>query len=119
MLIHYTIVRRDLPLGTLAAMVAHAAGESAAFYENPENGRGFRGSVVVVLEVKNEAELKRLSDRLTKSPDLQHIVTRESTPPYNGAWMAIGIVPIERELAAPYLESLQTLKTLDPQEVSV
>lgn len=109
-LTHYIIVRRDLPLGVVCAMVTHAAGESGALYGDPYDGR-FRHATAVVLEVKNESELKSLMMVLRRA-DLQHVVVSESDPPYNGSLMAIGLVPTERDKVGTTLESYQTLKKL-------
>jgi len=114
MLIHYTIVRRDLPLGVVCAQLVHAAGESAALYKSP-TGRPFGGSIAVVLEVKNEAALGKAVQLLFEH-NIPHIRVRESAPPYLGAFMAIGVVPMERELIAPLLIEFQTLKVLDNPE---
>lgn len=107
-LTHYVIVRRDLPIGILAAMVCHAAGESGAMYEHLHNER-FRGATAVVLEVANENGLLKVIRRLNKHQIL-HIVVRESDPPYDGQWMAIGLVPVEREKVEHILREYQLLK---------
>lgn len=110
MLTHYIIVRRDLPLGVMAAMVTHAAGESGALYQNPEDGR-FRGATAVVLEVKDERGLAKTRDLLVYE-GIPHILIEESHGPYTGQWMAIGIVPCERVLVSELLKDYQTLKML-------
>lgn len=112
MIVHYVFVRRDLPLGVLAAMVTHAAGESGALYQDLYNGR-FRGATAVVLEAKNERDLTDILDYLTEE-QIQHVVVHESEGEYHGQLMAIGLVPTEREFLAPKLEDYQTLKTLTP-----
>lgn len=109
MLAHFIIVRRDLPLGIIAAMVTHAAGESAVLYKSPM-GVPFNGCTAVVLEVKNEKELDDVIMRLFDA-NISHIRVRESSPPYLGATMAIGVVPLERELMGDTLAHLQVLKT--------
>lgn len=111
MLTHYIIVRRDLPLGVCAAMITHAAGESAPLYQDPEDGR-FRHAVAVVLEAKNEHDLLKIDEYLY-SNYIQRVVVTESGGPYDGQTMAIGLVPIERDLVASKLAHLQTLKALD------
>lgn len=109
MLTHYIIVRRDLPLGVCAAMITHAAGESGALYSNPEDGR-FRHATAVVLEVKNEEKLWA-ANRLLTDNQVQRIMVSEIGGPYDGQFMAIGLVPVEGRLEM--LKELQTLKVLD------
>lgn len=111
MLVHYIIVRRDLPLGTLAAMVTHAAGESGALYQDPYDGR-FRGATAVVLEAKNEADLKDISDRLAVLL-VHHTCVWETTEPYRDQLMAIGVVPGDRERLQQHMTAYQTLKKLN------
>lgn len=108
-LIHYILVRKDLPLGVMAAMVTHAAGESAALHEN------FRGCVACVLEAKNESALKE-AIKTFELADLQYVVVSEPSPPYDGAFMAIGVVPGERDTLSPIMKSFQCLKSLDEPE---
>jgi peptidyl-tRNA hydrolase len=109
-LCHYIIVRRDLPLGVLAAMITHAAGESAALYSDPEDGR-FRHAIAVVLEVKTEEDLLEANEYLF-SNNIQRVLVKESGGPYDGQYMAIGLVPLERnERVRGLLDSFQTLKT--------
>lgn len=108
-LTHYIIIRRDLPLGTLAAMVVHAAGESASFYQDPYDGR-FQGATAVVLEVKDEAGLVKAEGLLFEA-DVPHVVVTEKGGPYDGQTMAIGVVPSTEDRISRLLEKFQTLKT--------
>jgi len=117
MLTHYIIVRRDLPLGVCAAMITHAAGESGALYQNPDNGR-FRHAVAVVLEVKNEQKLHAAANLLWKH-DIQNVEIHESGGAYHNQFMAIGLVPCERSKVDLILEPFQTLKALDKQSETV
>ena len=110
MLTHYIIVRRDLPLGTLAAMITHAAGESSAYYEDPYDGR-FRGAHAVVLGVDSEKALDRLADKLFDL-DIPNVRIRESSYPWNGALMAVGVVPGEKEKIFPVLKNYLLLRDL-------
>lgn len=103
MLTHYIIVRRDLSLGVLAAMVTHAAGESAVFYQDPENGR-FRDARAVVLEVKGEWDLIK-TERLLQDNNIQYISVVDA-----GKFMAIGLVPVESDKVSAVLRPFQTLK---------
>lgn len=111
MLTHYIIVRRDLPLGVLAAMITHAAGESAAFYEDPEDG-SFQNARAVVLEVKSELDLYKAGALLFKK-EIQRVDVVESHGPYAGQFMAIGLVPVESEKVDAVLRPFQCLKELD------
>jgi hypothetical protein len=112
MLVHYIIVRRDLPVGVMAAMVTHAAGESGALYQDPYDGR-FRGATAVVLEAKNERWLNDYAEYL-RANDIQCVEVHESGGPFHGQFMAIGVVPCDRERIATKFEHLQVLKFLDP-----
>ncbi|HVI40685.1 MAG TPA: hypothetical protein VM577_08495, partial [Anaerovoracaceae bacterium] len=110
-LVHYIVVRRDLPLGVCAAMITHAAGESGALYMDPYDGR-FRGATAVVLEAKNEGILKA-DAAYFRNNGIRHVEVHESGGPYHGQLMAIGLVPDDREILAPKLSTFQTLKVLD------
>lgn len=84
-LFHYVVVRRDLPIGLLAAMLVHAAGESSP-------GNLPEDTHAVVLAVPGEAELEALSVRLRAAGvDVRRIV--EPDPPWSGALMALGVRP--------------------------
>lgn len=109
MLTHYIIVRRDLPLGVLAAMVTHAAGESAPLYQDAYDGR-FRHARAVVLEAKSELVLDRIATTLQKA-EVQCVEIWENAGPYAEQLMAIGLVPVEGKL--DILSELQTLKTCE------
>lgn len=114
MLTHYILVRRDLPLGVLAAMITHAAGESAVYYQNPEDGR-FRNARAVVLEAKNEDALYTASGLFMKH-GIAQVQIVESGAVYNGQLMAIGLVPIESETVEAVMRPFQCLKILDKSE---
>lgn len=116
-LVHYIIVRRDLPLGVCAAMITHAAGESGALYADEYDGR-FRGATAVVLEAKSESHLKQMEEYF-RSNHIRYVVVHESSGPYGGQLMAIGLVPGEREDLAPKLSSFQVLKKLDNLEAGI
>lgn len=88
MLHHYVIVRDDLPLGTLAAQVIHAAGESS--------DRVPSGTHAVALAVPNERALARIEQRLIEH-DVPHAAIREPDLPWSGALMAIGIRPMDAD----------------------
>jgi hypothetical protein len=80
-------VRRDLPLGTLAAQLIHAAGASSA--SGPALPPETRA---IALMVEGEAELAVLAERLELAA-VRHVAIREPDPPWSGALMAIGISP--------------------------
>lgn len=111
MLIHYVIVRRDLPLGVLTAMIVHAAGESAALYE-AQHFEGFPGCTAVVLEAHDESRLNSDAEYL-RGHGIATVEVHESHGPFAGQFMAIGVVPGERETLAPLFAEFQCLKSLD------
>lgn len=114
MLVHYIFVRKDLPLGTLAAMVTHAAGESGALYGDEYDGR-FRGATAVVLEAENEQALTEIREKLFDNV-IDAVDIRESGGDYHGQLMAIGLVPAEREQVGELLKHYKILRTcLDNQ----
>ncbi len=82
---HYCIVRRDLPIGVIAAQLVHAAGESVRS-EVPE------GTHAIVLAADNEPHLLQIEERL-RFFSIPHRSIREPDAPWNGALMAIGITP--------------------------
>lgn len=85
-LTHFCIVRDDLPRGTLASQVVHAAGESAL---EPVK----TGTHAVVLSVPTEADLHDVERRLVQF-GVPHTAIREPDEPWCGALMAIGVVPM-------------------------
>jgi hypothetical protein len=82
---HYVILRGDLPEGVRLAMAVHAAGESA-MRPLPD------GTYAYALEVPDETELRRRSDRL-RSAGVPHVLIEEPDAPYHGQAMAIGCIP--------------------------
>jgi hypothetical protein len=95
------IVRRDLPTGTLAAMVVHAAANSAAGTTPHTHA--------VVLEA-DEAQLTNLAKQLTQA-NIPHHTFRESDPPYTNTIMSIGIEPvIDRRMVRRFLRGLSLLR---------
>lgn len=85
-LTHYCICRQDLPLGTLAAQLLHAAGESSP-------GDLPTGTIAVALGAKSEDHLVFLEEKLRRLA-IPHKAIREPDAPWNGALMAIGIEPV-------------------------
>lgn len=102
---HYCIVRDDLPKGTQAAQLVHAAGESAAIHEGPLP----HGTRAVVLAVSGQEKLLAVEKRLVDK-DIPHHAVREPDAPYNGALVAIGVCPTSRKKVSKLLYSLPTLK---------
>jgi hypothetical protein len=96
----------------MSAMLLHASGESGALYQDDYDGR-FRGATAVVLEVKDEVQLIKTAKMLDKN-SVRYVLVRESSLPYDGQYMAIGLVPAEREVVGPLLTEYQTLKKLEP-----
>lgn len=86
---HYVIVRRDLPLGVLAAQVVHAAGESS--------DRVPSGTHAVVLAVPDEHALARTASKLAEA-EIPHVLIAEPDAPWSGALMAIGLEPTTHNL---------------------
>jgi peptidyl-tRNA hydrolase len=101
-LVHYVVVRDDLPRGLLAAMVVHAAGESSP-------GNLAAGTHAVVLAAKDEATLRAAAERLTRA-GIQHVCIDEPDAPYDGALMAIGVLPARKEVVRKALSSLPLLR---------
>ena len=99
---HYVVVRKDLPLGILAANVVHAAGESSP---------GFlpAGTYAVVLAVPDEPALVKLAARLYRA-GLPFVTVLEPDPPWSGQMMAIGVVPARKEALRKHLSSIPLLR---------
>lgn len=76
-------------------MVTHAAGESGALYHSEEDGR-FRGATAVVLKAENEADLNRIEEYL-HGLNLAYTTVYEKGGCWDGQFMAIGLVPCDRD----------------------
>lgn len=94
------VVRRDLPIGLLAAQIVHAAGES---------GPADAGTHAVVLTAPNEAALEAVSARLS-AQGIAHMRIVENAPPYEGQLMAIGVPPARKEALRKHLSMLPLLR---------
>lgn len=102
-LTHYVIVRADLPRGVLAAQLVHAAGESSTGTLPPD-------TTAVALGVAGEDELLALEQRLVAAR-VSHRAIREPDPPWCGALMAIGLVPVaDRASVRAHLRALKLLR---------
>jgi hypothetical protein len=112
-LVHYIFVRKDLPLGTLAAMVTHAAGESGAMWGYQDGGGLPPHTTAVVLEANDEAHLGNIANYLGREGLLYEAVY-ESSEPYIGQLMAIGLWPDDRAYFGTLLAHFKLLKTCLP-----
>lgn len=65
-------------------------------------------TTVVVLAVDDEAALARLMADL-RAARVAHVPIYEPDPPYDGALMAIGLLPADRRDVAPYLSTYPLL----------
>ena len=96
-------MRRDVPLGTIAAQLIHAAGASSP-------GALPAATRAVALMVDTEAELALLAERLELA-EIPHVAIREPDPPWSGALMAIGILPlVDLRAARRVLAQLRLLR---------
>jgi hypothetical protein len=95
-------VRRDLPLGLLAAQVVHAAGESSP-------GEVPHSTHAVVLAVDGEPQLRAVASRLSGA-GIAHTLIEEPDAPWCGAAMAIGIAPCRKEVVRRQLSALPLLR---------
>lgn len=101
------IVRRDLPVGFLAAQIVHAAGESSPGGLDP-------GTHAVVLSADAE-QLAALERRLALE-GIAHVAIREPDAPWCGALTAIGLAPItDRRPIRRLTSSLPLLGKEGPQ----
>lgn len=94
-------MRRDLPLGLMAAQITHAAGESSDKLP--------AGTYAVVLAAPDAAALEALSARLDAA-GVRHTVIRENDPPYCGEATAIGVEPAPRSVLKRHFSSLPLLR---------
>ncbi len=114
-LIHYIVVRRDLPLGTIAAQVTHAAGESFAWGVSivktlePQVLVEAGPVTAVVLEARNRQHLVAIKHRLKKAK-VPFLSINEPDAPYNGQLMALGIIPGFKDDLKPHFLSMKLLR---------
>ena len=100
-------------------MLVHAAGESSPgnLPEDTPSSRVLGGAQplrfpemhAIVLSVPDEPTLAVLAKRLEKF-GIAHVTIREPDAPWNGALMAIGLVPARKEALKRHLSSLPLLK---------
>lgn len=130
-LTHYVVVRRDLPVGVLLAMVAHAAGES--FYRLrlpssekehllskqedvgsiPTGGSTFNPAetIAVVLGSRNEGRLTKLANALHNA-GIAYVGIHEIDGEFAGQLMAIGVVPGDKDTISPLVNDFHMLREL-------
>lgn len=112
-LVHYVIVRKDLPLGVIAAQVTHAAGESFAEWSALHHGmRPPEHTTAVVLEARNAQHIYAILRKLdTTGIDFAPIY--EPDAPWNGTLMAIGVYPGNRDALSHHFKGLSLLRDND------
>lgn len=96
------MIRADLPAGTQAAQLIHAAGQSSPG-DLPAN------TYAVALTVPDEGTLRALAATLERAGLPRHLIV-ESDAPYTGQAMALGIPPTDRKLLKKYLSSYPLVK---------
>jgi hypothetical protein len=102
------IVRDDLPPGTQAAMIVHAAGHSAQL---PAARCAAPPTIAVALYASLD-ELLALRCALVEQ-DLPHVLVREPDEPWRDAPMAIGVVPMPRARVRRLLAHLRLVRGKD------
>lgn len=95
-------MRRDLPRGTQAAQLVHAAGHSSP-------GKLPPGTFAIALSCVDEEELRALSKRL-ESSGIAHECINEPDEPYNGQLMAIGLPPSYKSTYRKFLSNLPLIR---------
>jgi hypothetical protein len=70
---------------------------------------------VVVLGARSESRLHILECRFL-AYGIPHVAIREPDPPYNGALMAIGVAPLEKELVFDLVKDYNLLRFDTPEE---
>lgn len=95
-------MRDDLPRGIQSAQIIHAAGESSP-------GKLPSGTFAVSLMVRDEDTLMSWAFRLQQAK-VPHVLVFEPDAPFNGALMAIGVVPDRKEVLHKHLSTLPRLR---------
>jgi hypothetical protein len=101
---HYVIVRLDVPRGTQAAQLIHAAGESACLA-----GSVPPGTNAVALGVPGEARLLELGRTLTAA-GIPHVQITETEGAFAGQVMAIGCAPAPKAGLKKFFSSIPLIK---------
>ena len=102
------IVRDDLPPGTQAAMIVHAAGHSAQL---PGTSPAAPPTIAVALHASLD-DLLALHRALDER-DLPHVLVRAPDEPWRDAPMAIGVVPMPRERVRRLFAHLRLVRGKD------
>lgn len=115
-LIHYILVRRDLPFGKTLAMVGHAAADSMEQWARSwlRYKRKHLPITMVVLGVEDVRALVRAREKLTKA-GLLHVPIRDNYYLPDGSetpisLLAIGVEPGARDFLAPFFKGYGTYK---------
>ena len=95
------VVRRDLPLGLMGAMIVHAAGESVV---EPLGD----ATHAIVLMARDELHLALEAERL-EARGVPLVRIHEPDSPWHNALMAIGIRPRPKSVLKPLLRHLKVL----------
>lgn len=102
------IVRRDAPVGVQAAMIVHAAGESAQL-----RGAAAAGPPTHAVALSaSVAELRALARELALA-GVPYVFVREPDEPWCGAPMAIGLPPMPRARVRRLLAHLPLVRGKD------
>lgn len=96
------MTRRDLPRGTQAAQLIHAAGHSATG-PLPEH------TFAIALSCADEVELEAVSKRLSEA-GISHERVREPDAPYNGQLMALGLPSAYKSTYRRFISNLPLIK---------
>lgn len=94
---HYIVVRQDLPSGIKLAQAVHAAGESG--------GNIPPDTCAIVLETDADSLLD-LEAKLWDD-SVPYSAIRETSSPYNGQLLAIGICPGDKEKIEKYTSTFR------------
>ena len=97
------MIRRDLPRGTQAAQLIHAAGHSSPGLSLPSD------TYAIALSCQDEAELRALSERLNEAGILHQRIC-EPDAPYLGQLMALGLPPAYKSTYRRYISNLPLIK---------
>lgn len=95
---HYCIVRADIPARNQQAQLGHAFARSS-------DGKHKQGTYAIVLHARDQEHLRQIGWELFKS-GIKVTLIHEPDAPWNGALMAIGCEPMERERIKPLLSSI-------------
>jgi hypothetical protein len=86
----------------MMAQTIHAAGESST-------GEIPKGTYAIALAARDELHLHRIEKKLI-AKDIPHVAIREPDPPWNGALMAIGLVPGPRDVIGKEVARLPLIR---------